>query len=76
MTHKEMMEEDADGGKDARFATNNVMIDLMKGVFLLKALGEHCCITDFRCYLSCGRRRCDGKLVESRSEESQRCQRC
>ena len=53
--HKEMMEGDADAKKDARFATNNITIDLMKGMFLLKALGLHCCITEFRCYLSCGR---------------------
>lgn len=38
------MEEDAAKKKDAQFATNNIMIDLMKGMFVLKALGEHCCI--------------------------------
>ena len=49
------MEEEAAKKKDARFATNNIMIDLMKGMFVLKALGEHCCIPGFRCDLSCGR---------------------
>ena len=38
--HKHVMTEAAKGKKDVQFATNCVLIDLMRGMILLKSLGN------------------------------------